>query len=222
MLDGLLEKEETVRSAIQNSLIKIIINRPLDATTILLNYKIKHPKLSEDMKLTLLKYVQFELADLQKKFNSNSNTFLFFLLYFYRIIAFVINPNTTMPTDAHNNLILIALEDITHTTDPSNAIQEHAAIILINIGGTGDCNLVMEAILNHTKQIIPAHFRLIQCAGTIASTNTTGIASFIKPLLTTIVGNLNSIKHDHVKYAYAYGMYQRLRNKTTTSRSIPT
>lgn len=50
-----------------------------------------------------------------------------------------------------------------------------------------------------------AHFMILQCIGTLATANVTGIISFIKPIFSIILPTLGMIKQDHVKQSYAFG-----------------
>lgn len=57
LFDGLTDKDETVRLAIQSALVKIFETHPLRATDILIEYKEKHPKMTEQTTNIILKYV---------------------------------------------------------------------------------------------------------------------------------------------------------------------
>lgn len=55
LFDGLSDKDETVRMAIQAALVKIIETHPVRATEILFEYREKHPKLNEQTTTIILK-----------------------------------------------------------------------------------------------------------------------------------------------------------------------
>lgn len=54
LLDSLTDKDESVRIAIQNSLVKILETHPARTVEILSEYRAKHPKLSDQIVSTLL------------------------------------------------------------------------------------------------------------------------------------------------------------------------
>lgn len=99
----------------------------------------------------------------------------------------------------------MAIEELTRSTEHVPNIQNHALNILVAIGRGDDCKMVMEALMAHTKEGTVAHFMVMQCFGTLASTNVPAVVPFIKQILATILTNLNSIKQDHIKQAHAYG-----------------
>ncbi|XP_017462680.1 PREDICTED: uncharacterized protein LOC108356060, partial [Rhagoletis zephyria] len=54
LFEGLTDKDETVRTAIKSSLIKILETHPARATDILVDYRGRNPKLPEQTVITLL------------------------------------------------------------------------------------------------------------------------------------------------------------------------
>ncbi|XP_058977775.1 maestro heat-like repeat-containing protein family member 1 isoform X1 [Musca domestica] len=177
LFDGLADKDETVRFAIQSALVKIIETHPVRATEILCEYREKHPKLNEQTTNIILKAIEK-----------------------------VVSSDTTIPTEAHKKLAALAIEELTRSTEHVPNIQNHALNILVAIGRGDDCKMVMEALMAHTKEGTVAHFMVMQCFGTLASTNVPAVVPFIKQILATILTNLNSIKQDHIKQAHAYAI----------------
>ena len=112
-----------------------------------------------------------------------------------------------MPTEANKKLITLSLEELTRSNEHVPNIQNHALAILVAIGRSDDCKLVMEALMGHTKEGTVAHFMVMQCLGTLASTNMPGVVPFIKPIMSSTLPSMNSIKSDHIKQAHAYGRY---------------
>lgn len=59
LLDGLSDKEESVRFAIESALMKILEKQQNSALLVLCDYKIKHVKMNEITTSTILRYVLF-------------------------------------------------------------------------------------------------------------------------------------------------------------------
>lgn len=177
LFDGLADKDETVRMAIQSALVKIFETHPIRATDILLEYKEKHPKLTEQTTIIIL-----------------------------RAIEKVVSSEINIPTEAHKKLIALALEELTRSAEHIPSVQNHALSILVAIGRGDDCKLVMESLMSHTKDGAVAHFMIMQCFGTLASTNIPGVVPFIKPILSSTLPSMNGIKQDHVKQSHAYAI----------------
>ncbi|XP_037882576.1 maestro heat-like repeat-containing protein family member 1 [Glossina fuscipes] len=177
LCNGLTDKDETVRSAIQNALVKIMETHPLRATNIIMKYKEEHSKLPEQTIIIVL-----------------------------RAIEKVVSSDACIPDEAHKKLISLALGEMTRSTDNVSAIQNHAMDILVAIGRGANCKLVMEALMNYTKEGTVAHFMIMQCYGNIASSNIVGVVPFIKPIMAFTIPNLTGIKLDHIKQAHAYAI----------------
>uniref|UniRef100_W8B438 HEAT repeat-containing protein 7A n=1 Tax=Ceratitis capitata TaxID=7213 RepID=W8B438_CERCA len=177
LFEGLVDKDETVRTAIKSSLVKILETHPARATDILVEYREKNPKLSEQTIIILLKAIER-----------------------------VVNSDTPIPTEANKKLIILAIEELTRSADHQPLVQEHALTILVAIGRGNECKAVMEALMTHTKEGAVAHFMVMQCLGAMATANVPGVVPFIKPILATILPNLGGIKHDHIKQAHAYAI----------------
>lgn len=114
-----------------------------------------------------------------------------------------------MPSEAHKKLIVMCVEELTRSSEHVPNIQNHALSILVGIGRSDDCKMVMEALMSHTKEGAVAHFMVMQCLGNIASANIPGVVPFVKPILSSTLPSLNSIKLDHIKQAHAYGNMAR-------------
>ncbi|XP_075158391.1 maestro heat like repeat family protein c11.1 isoform X1 [Haematobia irritans] len=177
LFDGLSDKDETVRMAIQTALVKIIETHPVRATEILMEYREKHPKLSEQTTTIILKAIER-----------------------------VVSSETKIPSEAHKRLITLTIEEMTRSNEHVPNIQNHAVNILVAIGRGDDCKMVMEALMAHTKEGTVSHFMVMQCYGMLATNNATGVVPFIKQILSTILTNLNAIKQDHIKQAHAYAI----------------
>ncbi|XP_036319611.1 maestro heat-like repeat-containing protein family member 1 isoform X2 [Rhagoletis pomonella] len=176
LFEGLADKDETVRTAIKSSLIKILETHPARATDILVDYRGRNPKLPEQTVITLLKAVER-----------------------------LVNSDTEIPSEANKQLITLAVEELTRSAEHQPLIQEHALSILVAIGRK-ECNAVMEALMAHTKEGAVAHFMVMHCLGAMATANVPHVVPFIKPILATILPNLGGIKHDHIKQAHAYAI----------------
>ncbi|XP_067641697.1 maestro heat-like repeat-containing protein family member 1 [Eurosta solidaginis] len=179
LMEGLIDKDETVRTAIKSSLTKILETHPARTTDVLVEYREKNPKLPEQTVITLLKAIER-----------------------------VVNSDTLIPSESNQKLITFAIEELTRSADHQPHIQEHALTILVAIGRKSDshCKMVMEALIAHTKEGALAHFMVMQCLGALATANVAGVVPFIKPILATILPNLGGIKQDHIKQAHAYAI----------------
>lgn len=118
-----------------------------------------------------------------------------------------------IPLEAHKKLITLALEELTRSSEHVPNIQNHALSILVAIGRGDDCKTVMEALMTHTKEGAVAHFMVMQCLGTLASANVSGVVPFIKPILSSTLPSMNGIKSDHIKQAHAYGNSTIIKRK---------
>ncbi|XP_036218360.2 maestro heat-like repeat-containing protein family member 1 isoform X2 [Bactrocera oleae] len=177
LFEGLIDKDETVRTAIKSSLVKILETHPARAVDTLVEYREKNPKLPEQTVIILLKAVER-----------------------------VVNSDTSLPSEANKKLITLAIEELTRSADHQPLIQEHALTILVAIGRNDECKAVMEALMAHTKEGAVAHFMIMQCLGAMATANVVGVVPFIKPILATVLPNLGGIKQDHIKQAHAYAL----------------
>ncbi|XP_037937938.1 maestro heat-like repeat-containing protein family member 1 [Teleopsis dalmanni] len=177
LFEGLADKDETVRLAIQSALVKILETHPVRATDILIEYKEKNPKMPEQTVIILLKAIER-----------------------------VVSANVLVPPEAHKKLIDLAIEELTRSTDHMPNIQNHALSILVAIGRGDDCKMVMEALMAHTKEGAVGHFMVMQCLGSLATANIQAVVPFIKPILASILPNLGGIKTDHIKTAHAYAI----------------
>uniref|UniRef100_A0A1A9WCB3 Uncharacterized protein n=1 Tax=Glossina brevipalpis TaxID=37001 RepID=A0A1A9WCB3_9MUSC len=177
LCNGLTDKDEAVRSAIQNALVKIMETHPLRATNILVKYKEEHAKLPEQTVIIIL-----------------------------RAIERVVSSDACIPDEAHKKLISLALEEMTRSSDNASTIPNNAMDILVAIGRGASCKLAMEALMSHTKEGTVAHFMIMQCYGNIASSNIVGVVPFIKPIMAFTIPNLTGIKLDHIKQAHAYAI----------------
>lgn len=123
----------------------------------------------------------------------------------------MVSSDACIPDEAHKKLISLALGEMTRSTENVSTIQNHAMDILVAIGRGPNCKLVMEALMNHTKEGTVAHFMIMQCYGNIASSNIVGVVPFIKPIMAFTIPNLTGIKLDHIKQAHAYGRGGQLK-----------
>ncbi|XP_030379317.1 maestro heat-like repeat-containing protein family member 1 [Scaptodrosophila lebanonensis] len=177
IFDGLTDKDEGVRQAVQNAIVKILETHPVRATDILTDYREKNAKLSEQTVGILLDSIRL-----------------------------VVTESNQLPTEANKKLIALALEELTRSAEHVPLIQNHALNILVAIGRGSDCALVMDALQAHTSEDAVPHFMLMQCLGTLATANVAGVVPYIKGILARSLPHLGGIKQDHVKQAHAYAI----------------
>ncbi|KAL7745291.1 hypothetical protein ACLKA6_015316 [Drosophila palustris] len=179
IFDSLTDKDEQVRQAMQQAIVKILETHPVRATLILTDYRAKNAKLSEQTVAMLLDCIHR-----------------------------VVRTETPLPTAANEKLIVLALEELTRSVDQHvPLIQNPALHILVAIGRGEDCSLVVESLMGHCGPVgtVP-HFMLMQCLGQLAMANTVGVVPHIKTILARCQPHLGGIKQDHIKLAYAYAI----------------
>ncbi|EDW00462.1 maestro heat-like repeat-containing protein family member 1 [Drosophila grimshawi] len=179
IFDGLTDKDEQVREAMKQAIVKILETHPLRATVILTDWRAKNTKLSEQTVAMLLDCI-------------------------HRVVG----ADTPLSTEVNEKLIVMALNELTRSVDQHvPLIQNPALHILVSIGCTEDCTLVVETLLAHScpSSNVP-HFMLMQCLGQLAMANTTGLVPHIKTILSHCLPHLGGIKQDHMKLAYAFAI----------------
>ncbi|ALC48518.1 c11.1 [Drosophila busckii] len=183
IFEGLTDKDEQVRQSMQQAIVRILETHPLRASHILIDYRRKHAKLSEQTVALLLDCIQ-------------------------RVVS--AETPTPLPSAAHELLIALALEELTRSVDQHvPSIQNPALFILVAIGRGADCALVVETLQAHCGNSNNAqlpHFMLMQCLGQLAMANTAGLVPHIKAILARCLPHLGGIKQDHIKLAYAYAI----------------
>ncbi|XP_026846537.1 maestro heat-like repeat-containing protein family member 1 [Drosophila persimilis] len=180
IFDGLTDKDEQVRGAMQQAIVKILETHPERATDILGEYRAEHPKMNDQTVSMLLDCIRR-----------------------------VVGADTTLPRAASQKLIALALQELTRSTEHVPLIQNPALRILVAIGRSGPegCALVMEALQAQTggPEGVP-HFMLMQCLGQLATENPGGVVPHIKAILSRCLPHLGGIRQDHIKQAHAYAI----------------
>ncbi|XP_055840897.1 maestro heat-like repeat-containing protein family member 1 isoform X1 [Episyrphus balteatus] len=176
LFDCLSDKDETVRLAVQNSLVKVYEKNPDKCTVILADYRSAHPKLS-DQSITIL----------------------------LRVLESVVSSNVSIKAETYQKIVSFAIDELTKSNENVPTIQTHALAILVAIGRQ-DCKMVMTALIGHAKEGTVLHFMVMQCMGTLATANVSGTLPFIKQILSSILPNMGGIKQDHVKQAHAFAI----------------
>lgn len=176
LFDCLSDKDEGVRLAVQNSIVKIYEKNPEKSTIILVDYRSSHPKLTDTTTAIIL-----------------------------RILETVVSSSTSIKAETHEKIVSLAIDELTKSNDNVPSIQTHALAILVAIGRQ-DPKMVMEALMGHAKEGAVQHFMVMQCMGTLATANVAGTLGFIKPIFSTILPTMGGIKQDHVKQAHAFAI----------------
>lgn len=103
--------------------------------------------------------------------------------------------------------ISLSIKELKNVSDNQAAVNHNSQVEILVSFGRIKCNQVMD---NLWTNLIPgqvAHFMILQCIGSLATANVTGIISFIKPIFSIILPTLGMIKQDHVKQSYAFGKW---------------
>ncbi|KAH8235312.1 hypothetical protein KR038_009962 [Drosophila bunnanda] len=183
IFDGLTDKEEQVRGAMQQAIVKILETHPERAAEILCDYRAQQPKMSEQTVAMLLDCIRR-----------------------------VVGAETPLPSSANQKLIALALQELTRSPEHVPLIQNPAQRILVAIGRSSpeSCAQVMEALQekkgpNPDGSGVP-HFMLMQSLGLLATENPAGVVPHIKAILSRCQPHLGGIRQDHIKQAHAYAI----------------
>ncbi|KAH8303311.1 hypothetical protein KR059_006711 [Drosophila kikkawai] len=183
IFDGLTDKEEQVRGAMQQAIVKILETHPERASEILSDYRAKQPKMSEQTVAMLLDCIRR-----------------------------VVGAENPLPFSANQKLIALALEELTRSPEHVPLIQNPAQRILVAIGRSSpeSCAQVMEALQekkgpNPDGSGVP-HFMLMQSLGLLATEHPAGVVPHIKAILSRCQPHLGGIRQDHIKQAHAYAI----------------
>ncbi|EDW81982.1 uncharacterized protein Dwil_GK25557 [Drosophila willistoni] len=179
IFEGLSDKDEQVRQSMQMAIVKILETHSETAIGILNEYRLKNPKLNEQVVSLLLDCIRR-----------------------------VVGSDVTLPKTSLEKLITLAIEELTRSAEHVPHIQNPAQRILVAIGRNNEgCALVMDALqaANAESQGVP-HFMLMQCLGQLAMGNSAGVVPHIKTILSQCLPHLGGIKQDHIKQAHAYAI----------------
>ncbi|KAH8408933.1 hypothetical protein KR009_004065 [Drosophila setifemur] len=178
IFDGLTDKEEPVRSAMQQAIVKILESHPERASVILSEYRKQQPKMSEQTVAMLLDCIRR-----------------------------VVGAENPLPAVANHELINLALQELTRSAEHVPLIQNPAQHILVAIGRSSadSCAQVMEALQGTSGEGVP-HFMLMQCLGLLATEHPAGVVPHIKAILSRCQPYLGGIRQDHIKQAHAYAI----------------
>ncbi|XP_016988226.1 maestro heat-like repeat-containing protein family member 1 [Drosophila rhopaloa] len=190
IFDGLTDKEEQVRVAMQQAIVKILETHPERAAEILSEHHSQHSKMGEH-------------RSQQAKMSDQTVAMLL------DCIRRVVGTETPLPPAANQKLIALALQELTRNSEHVPLIQNPAQRILVAIGRSSpeSCEQVMEALQEKsTSSEGVAHFMLMQCLGLLATENPAGVVPHIKTILARSQPHLVGIRQDHIKQAHAYAI----------------
>ncbi|KAI8033359.1 maestro heat-like repeat-containing protein family member 1 [Drosophila gunungcola] len=186
IFDGLTDKEEQVRLAMQQAIVKILETHPERAAEVLSEHRGQQPKMSDQTVAMLLECIRR-----------------------------VVGAETPLPPAANQKLIALALQELTRSPEHVPLIQNPAQRILVAIGRSSpeSCEQVMEALQDKTRTSASsssgsevAHFMLMQCLGLLATEHPAGVVPHIKAILARSQPHLGGIRQDHIKQAHAYAI----------------
>ncbi|EDX02836.1 maestro heat-like repeat-containing protein family member 1 [Drosophila yakuba] len=180
IFDGLMDKEEQVRIAMQQAIVKILESHPERAAEFLSEHRSQQPKMNDQTVAMLLDCIRR-----------------------------VVGAETPLPPAANQKLIALALQELTRNPEHVPLLQNPAQRILVAIGRSSpeSCEQVMEALQEKgTSTEGVAHFMLMQCLGLLATENPAGVVPHIKAILSRSQPHLVGIRQDHIKQAHAYAI----------------
>lgn len=104
-----------------------------------------------------------------------------------------------------DNVIDLCISEMIKSSDNLPDIQSPCLAVLV-AAGRFHCSKVMEGLLKQLQPDHVGHFMILHCIGSLATANTCGMLQFIRPTLETILPTLSSIRFDHLKQAYSFGI----------------
>ncbi|XP_058442811.1 maestro heat-like repeat-containing protein family member 1 [Malaya genurostris] len=177
MLDCLGESDESLRSMIEVSLIRIARRRHDEILEVFCDYRKKHSKLSEaqtEIILRVIEYVAINLID-------------------------------QISHETASKCVEYSVNEITQSSDQQPAVQSPCQEILVSIGRRFGKD-VMDALTKHVQEHQVAHFMILYSMGSLATANVMEIISLIKPIMGYILPTLSTIKQDYARQSYAFAI----------------
>lgn len=129
------------------------------------------------------------------------------VLFIFSVIeSFVGEQSDELSEKCLNHVIELCIMEMTKSSEHLPLVQNPALEALVSVGRV-HCGKVMDYLLGKLQQGQVAHFMIIHCIGSLATANISGIIPYVRPTFEIILPTLSSIKADHVKQAYSFGIY---------------
>ncbi|XP_055586615.1 maestro heat-like repeat-containing protein family member 1 [Uranotaenia lowii] len=177
LLDCLVDKDESLRSTTEASLIRIAKKRHDEIIEVFCDYRKKHPKLSETQSAIILRVIEYV----------------------------VINLLDQITHETASKCVEYSVYEIIRSPDQQSIVQTPCREILVSVGRQR-CKEVMDVLTKHVEQHQVVHFMILHSMGSLATANIMDSIPLIKPILGYILPTLSSIKHDFGKQAYAFAI----------------
>ncbi|XP_071443199.1 maestro heat-like repeat-containing protein family member 1 isoform X2 [Hetaerina americana] len=172
------DKDESVRLAVVASLSKIARGNPKDLMNAVATfYFIKDSKeLSQSHRLTILQVAKSVCKENCEKIDQK----------------------------VAQNLIAMALKEMTHIQDFSSETQHLASDLLVALGSKSFCMEVMDAMMGKLEPGNIPHPSLLHCLGALAASNAFGMVPFIRGTLGTLLPSFSSLSGDKPKILFCH------------------
>uniref|UniRef100_A0A1L8DCH9 Putative heat repeat-containing protein 7a n=1 Tax=Nyssomyia neivai TaxID=330878 RepID=A0A1L8DCH9_9DIPT len=174
-----LDKDESVRNSIENSIIRIADQSPNEVLQSIYEFRQKQPKLSEVNVSTILRIV--EHVTCTKK------------------------AQECLTEVTIQRISEMCIGELVKTPDQCPVIQKPALESLVALGRKS-CDVVMENLMRQMQHGQVTHFMVLHSMGQLATANPTGIVNFLKHIFRIILPTLDTVKQDHVKQAHAFAI----------------
>jgi len=110
-----------------------------------------------------------------------------------------------VPPELMRDLIKAATDEMLSSKEVLPEWQGAASNLLVALGAKY-CNDVMELLFNRFQPGVVPHFFIIQTMGNLATENVYGTVPFLKGTLGMIVPVLGGVKHDNMKWVFAFAL----------------
>ncbi|XP_059616812.1 maestro heat-like repeat-containing protein family member 1 [Phlebotomus argentipes] len=174
-----LDKDESVRNAIESSIIRIADYSPNEVLQSIHDFRQKQAKLSEANVATILRIVEHVTCTKRAQQCLTEVTV-------QRISEMCIVELVKMP-------------------DMCPAVQKPALESLVALGRR-NCDVVMENLMRQMQHGQVTHFMVLHSMGQLATANPMGIVNFLKHIFRILLPTLDTVKQDHVKQAHAFAI----------------
>lgn len=117
----------------------------------------------------------------------------------------VLNLMDRISHETASKCVEYSVNEMIRSPDQQATVQTPCREILVSVGRRY-CKEVMDALIEHIQQHQVAHFMILYSLGSLATANIMESIPLIKPIMGFILPTLSSIKHDHLRQAYAFAI----------------
>ncbi|GAB0100042.1 maestro heat-like repeat-containing protein family member 1 [Sergentomyia squamirostris] len=178
LLDS-LDKDDSVRNAIENAIIRIADQSPNEVLQTIYEFRQKLPKLVEANVATILRIVE-HVTCTQKAQECLTEVTI-------------------------QRISEMCILELVKSPDLCPIIQKPALESIVALGRR-NCDVVMENLMRQMQHGQVTHFMVLHSMGQLATANPVGIVNFLKQIFRIILPTLDTVKPDHVKQAHAFAI----------------